>query len=174
MIAPLSFLSPSIQFSEDKLDELILEMKEQNQLTEAGVKIEGPAAAYGLVWEWGNARQTKKGPKTVRGTNPDGERVWLSIQAPHGYIRVSLPLYNAIIKQELAKVRFTNTATGRVSQELEKAAVRAVKRIAKIIQDHAPVDSGELRDDIKIVMPGDPLLSRDSYNPLYLSNEEED
>jgi flavin-binding protein dodecin len=173
MIAPLSFLSPRIQFDRDKLDEMFLEMKEQNKLVEAGVKVEGPAAAYALVWEWGNARQTKKGPKTTLGINPDGERVWLTIQAPHGYIRVGEPLYVKALQKELSKVRFTSTSTGSISQELQNAAIRAAKTMRDIIKEHAPVDSGELRDGIKLVEPGDPLLEEsEEFDALELSNEE--
>jgi len=174
MSLPLSFLSPRLQLNTDELDILLLELAEQNKLTEAGVKVEGPAAAYALVWEWGNARQTKPGPKTVKGINPDGSRVFLSIQAPRGYIRVNSSLYAAALKQELAKVKFTGTSTGAVSTQLEKAAIRTVRRIRDIIKAHAPVDSGELQNDIKIVEPGDPLLDEaEEFDAMLLGEEEE-
>jgi hypothetical protein len=169
MGAPISFLSPSLLFDKDKLDFLALELKEQNNLIEAGVKVEGDAAAYALVWEWGNARQKQIGPKTTLGINPDGKRVYLSIQAPMGYIRVNTPLFAAALKEELAKVRFSSVSTGAISSELEKAAKRTAQRIAQIIREHAPVDTGELHDDIKVVNPGDPLLSEsDDDNALFL------
>ena len=174
MSLPLSFLSPKIQFDTDKLDFLLLELAQQNQLTEAGVKVEGPAAAYALVWEWGNARQTKPGPKTVLGINPDGSRVYLSLQAPRGYIRVNSPLFAIALKEELAKVRFTAETTGGVSSQLEKAALRTVQRMAQIIRDHAPVDTGELESSIKIVEPGDPLLDEaEEFNAMLIGTDEE-
>ena len=154
------------------MDFLLLELEQQDQVTEAGVKVEGPAAAYALVWEWGNARQTQIGPKTTLGTNPDGKRVFLSIQAPEGYIRVNAPLYAAAIKEEMAKVKFSGTSTGAISDQLRKAAVASVQRIADIIKDHAPVDTGQLHDSIKIVMPGDPLLDQaEEFNSMLLGNE---
>ncbi len=169
MGAPISFLSPSLRFDTDKLDFLFLELKEQAGLTEAGVKVEGEAAAYALVWEWGNARQHQIGPKTTLGVNPDGKRVYLSIQAPTGYIRVNTPLFVAALKEELAKVRFSNVSTGGVSAELEKAAKRTALRMRDIIREHAPVDSGELHDDIQVVNPGDPLLDQaEDDNALFL------
>ncbi len=169
MGAPISFLGPSLQFNKDKLDVLFLELKEQSGLVEAGVKVEGDAAAYALVWEWGNIRQQRIGPKTTLGTNPDGKRVYLSIQAPTGYIRVNTPSFLAALKEELAKVKFSNVSTGRVSAELEKAAKRTAARMRDIIREHAPVDTGELHDDIKVVNPGDPLLDQaEDDNALFL------
>ena len=174
MSLPLSFLSPRLQLDTDKLDFMLLELAQQNKLTEAGVKVEGPAAAYALVWELGNAKQTKPGPKTVRGINPDGSHVFLSIQAPRGYIRVSSSLYAAALKQELTKVKFVSESTGAISTQLERAAVRTVKRIRDIIKDHAPVDSGELVSNIKIVEPGDPLLDEaEEFDAMLLGEEEE-
>ena len=170
---PLSFLSPKLQLDKNALDFLLLELAEQNQLTEAGVKVEGPAAAYALVWEWGNSRQTQIGPKTTLGTNPDGKQVFLSLQAPTGYIRIGMPLYVAALKEALSKVRFTGTSTGAISSELEKAAVRAARAMAEIIKEHAPVDTGELHDDIKVVMPGDSLLDEsEEFNAMLLGEEE--
>ena len=49
-----------------------------------------------------------------------------------------------------------------------------MKRIADIIREHAPVDSGELVSDIKIVAPGDPLLDEaEEFNAMMLGDEEE-
>jgi len=157
---PLSFLSPRLMLDADQLDFLRLELGQQNKLIEAGVKVEGEAAAYALVWEWGNARQTQPGPKTTLGVNPDGERVYLSIQAPTGYIRVLTPQFLAALQEEMGRVRFTSASTGAVTDALEKAAIRTARRIAELIREHAPVDSGELHDDIKVVMPGDSLLDQ--------------
>lgn len=174
MGAPISFLSPSLLFDEDKLDFLSLELGEQNNLVEAGVKVDGEAAAYALVWEWGNVHQTQIGPKTTLGVNPDGERVYLSIQAPTGYIRVNTPLFMAALKEELSRVKFSNVSTGGVSQELEKAAKRTARRWVDIIRQHVPVDTGQLHDEIQVVNPGDSLLdSAEEHDALFLDEVEE-
>lgn len=107
---------------------------------------EGPPAAYALVWEWGNARQTKEGPKTTLGINPNGERVWLTIQAPRGYIRVLTPMFNDIIKDEISKISFTSKMRGK----LTKAGKNIGNRMLKLLQDTVPVDTGELRDSLKV------------------------
>lgn len=147
---------PTIMF--DKLDEFLLEFIEHNKEITAGVASLGPAAAYSEVWEWGNVRQTKPGPKTVLGTNPDGETVWLTIQAPFGYIKINENQYWEVLKLELKKVKFSGTNPKEITQELEAAAKRAVKTICQIIADHAPEDKGDLRKSFKPVNPGDPLL----------------
>ena len=128
----------------DHLDEFLLEMVEHDQEISAGVASMGDAAAYAEVWEWGNVRQSKPGPKTVLGTNPNGEQVWLSIQAPFGYVRINENQYWEVLKQELAKVQFKSTNARGITEELEAAAEEAMKIIAQIIGDHAPVDTGDL------------------------------
>jgi len=125
---------------------------------EAGVGVEGPAAAYALVWEWGNARQTQIGPRTTVGTNPDGQKVFLSIQAPRGYIRVNSPLYWAALEQEMQKVKFMGSTPDAIREELETAATKTCKRIRDIIREYAPVDTGQLHDEIEVVDVGDSLL----------------
>lgn len=125
---------------------------------EAGVGVEGPAAAYALVWEWGNARQTQIGPRTTVGTNPDGQRVFLSIQAPRGYIRVNEPLYWAALEQEMQKVNFMGSTPEAVREELEVAATRICKRIRDIIREYVPIDTGQLHDEIRVIDVGDELL----------------
>lgn len=159
----------------DKLDELLLEFGEQDKETTAGIASVGPAAAYAEVWEWGNVvRQTKPGPKTVLGINPDGERVWLTIQAPFGYIKVNENQYWDILKDELRKVRFESHTTRGISEELEAAAVKAMKRIVKIIRDTAPVDTGALRKSFTVILPGDALLENDDSDRTLTIGMEED
>lgn len=136
----------------------MLEFAEHDKEISVGVASVGPASAYALVWEWGNVRQTKKGPKTILGENPDGESVWLSIQAPHGYIKIRENLYWEIIKQELAKVEFRGTTPKEITAEMEAAGVKAMKRIVKVIADNAPVDSGQLSKSFVVVQPGDTSL----------------
>ena len=142
----------------DKLDEFLLEFAEHDKLITAGVASTGPAAAYAEVWEWGNVRQTKPGPKTVKGTNPDGESVWLSIQAPFGYIKIHEADYLEALKIELSKVKFKGTNAKEITEELEAAAEKAMKICAQLIGDNAPVDSGQLSKSFKVVRSNDPLL----------------
>jgi hypothetical protein len=125
-----------------------------------GVVSEGDAAAYALVWEWGNARQTKQGPKTVRGMNPDGEEVWLSIQAPSGYIAIHEPEFLQIIQYQLGAVDFSEAETGKeIRAEMKRASTAAARMIAELIKDFAPVDKGALRDSIEAADPDDPDLA---------------
>lgn len=131
---------------------------EDDGLVESGVSVEGPASAYAEVWEWGNMRQTKKGPKTVLGTNPRGERVWLSSQAPYGYIWRNEVNFWRSISQELEKVSFRGTTKQAVTGELEKACEKATKEMAGTIGESAPVDTGQLSDSFRSVPSGDSLL----------------
>jgi hypothetical protein len=145
----------------DKLDVLLLEFEEHDKLISAGVATVGEAAAYAEVWEWGNVRQTQPGPKTTLGTNPDGEQVWLSIQAPFGYIKIHESRYWEFLKEELEKVEFKSTTAQGITDELEKAAIKAMKRVADLIGESAPVDKGTLSDSFRVVLPGDILLDDD-------------
>jgi hypothetical protein len=154
MAAPIIYATTMF----DKLDEFLLEFAEHNQEVNAGVASVGEAAAYAEVWEWGNARQSEAGPKTVLGTNPDGEQVWLSIQAPSGYIKINENAYWDALKKELSKVKFSGTNPKAITEELAAAGKRAMKICAELIADSAPVDKGTLRDSFKVVEDGDPLL----------------
>jgi hypothetical protein len=125
-----------------------------------GVVVEGDAAAYALVWEWGNARQTKEGPKTVKGMNPDGEEVWLSIQAPFGFIAINEPTYFQIIEQHLSAIDFSEVETAKdILDAMKKASSAAATEIAEVIRQHAPYDSGQLREEIQPADPDDPDLA---------------
>jgi hypothetical protein len=150
---------PSLMF---ELDKFLLELEQHDKEIQAGVASVGEAAAYSLVWEFGNVRQVKKGPKTVKGTNLlTGEVVWLSIQAPHGYIRISENLYWESLRYEMSQVTFKGNTAKEITKELEACAVRVMKTIRKIIADHAPVDKGTLEHSFEVVMPGDVLLDGD-------------
>jgi len=137
------------------------EFKNLKQTIEVGVSVDGPAAAYAEVWEWGNARQTKQGPKTVLGVNPNGESVWLSSQAPHGYIRVNESRYVDIVKIGLGTVTFKGPTAQEIVSELEKTGVKMMEQIAEVVAETAPVDTGQLSESFKAVKPGDPLLKDD-------------
>ncbi len=124
-----------------------------------GVISEGDAAAYALVWEWGNARQTQSGPKTVLGTNPDGDSVWLSIQAPTGYIRVNEDEYIRILEDQLGQMDLDLTTGDQIRKAMIAASAIAAERIADVIRENAPKDSGDLRDSITAADPNDPELA---------------
>ena len=143
----------------DELDKFLLELEQHDKEIKAGVASVGDAAAYSLVWELGNVRQTKEGPKTTKGYNLEtGETVWLTIQRPYGYIRINENLYWEIYKQELSKVHFKGTTAPAITKELEACAVKVAEGIAKIISKNAPEDRGDLADSIEVVMPNDSLL----------------
>lgn len=124
-----------------------------------GVLSEGDAAAYALVWEFGNARQTQPGPKTVLGTGPDGESAWLSIQAPMGYIRVNEAEFVQILQQTLNDMDLELTTGDEIRKAMKEASNEAGKKIADIIRDTAPEDTGALRDSITVADPDDPDLA---------------
>lgn len=147
-----------------KLDEFLLEFQQHDQEIKAGVGVVGDAAAYALVWEWGNTRQSEPGPKTVMGTNPDGDMVWLSSQAPFGYIRRNEDeLWNAL-DESLKKANFDQPNARAMTVELEKAAVRAAKMMKDILRDHAPVDSEQLVDSFVVIDPTDSILDGETDN----------
>jgi hypothetical protein len=147
----------NLKLSIDGIDQFLKEL-EDDGVVQAGVSVEGPAAAYALVWEWGNARQTKKGPKTVLGTNPKGERVWLSSQAPVGYIWTNTPKFLDSISQELKQVSFSGTTKQSVTSELKRASLNIAKQMADVISEAAPVDTGQLESSFRPLASGDPML----------------
>ena len=146
----IGLISPNPDFGKlyEKLTDLFSEYANADEAAvSVGIYSEGAAAAYALVWEWGNARQTKKGPKTTRGINPDGEEVWLTITAPSGYIRVNILKYWDIIDQEMGKIDFSQPGNT-INKQLKRAADKISDRIVKVIQDTAPEDHGDLKESI--------------------------
>lgn len=161
----------------DELDFFLLELEQHDKLVEAGVAVQGPGAAYALVWEWGNIRQTKPGPKTVLGTNPDGTMIWLSAQAPFGYIRVNEDQYWEVVKEELGKMKFKSSNPAAMTKELEKTAWDISKKMAEIVKMSVPVDSGDLQSGIYPVKPNDVILEMQpgegqEYQTLTMDEEE--
>lgn len=146
----------------DELDQFLLEFQQHDQEIFAGVMVVGDPAAYALVWEWGNVRQVKPGPKTVMGTNPDGDMVWLSSQAPFGWIRRNEDEYWDALEHELSKAKFVQPNARAMTLELEKAAKRASKLIRDIMKEAVPKDSGDLADALEVVDPEDPILERET------------
>lgn len=159
----ISIPVPSLQEkSVEALKELLDGVKEASNAgpVRGGVLSQGDAAAYALVWEWGNIRQVKQGPKTVRSTNPDGEEVWLSIQAPQGYIRINEPEFIQILQNQLGDMDLEDwTDAEDIIGAMKQASVKAAEQIAEIIRETAPIDSGALRDSIQPASPDDPDLA---------------
>jgi hypothetical protein len=152
---------PMMQF--DELDVFLLELQQHDKEIQAGVASVGEAAAYALVWEFGDIQQTKQGPKTTRGYNiATGEEVWMTIQRPYGYIRLNENLYWEIVKDEMGKVTFKGNTAHEITKELEACALRAVKRIRVLLEETAPVDRGTLSDSFVVVDPGDVLLEKNA------------
>lgn len=111
----------------------------------------GPPSAYALVWEYGNIRQTKKGPKTVLGVDPEtGARVWLTIQAPSGYVRILKPQFRDIIEEEIIKVKFGGKD---VKTQLIYAMDRIGRRMTALVKQYVPVDKGDLKASITWLHP---------------------
>lgn len=138
----------------DGVETFLQQFLGRDDLISSGVESRGPAADYALTWEWGNVRQTEAGPRTVLGRNPNGEEVFLSIQAPFGYIRVNTPLFWEAIRTELQAVRFDQSDAGALTLELEKASARISERIRRILHDTAPVDTGQLQSSFVVVQLG--------------------
>jgi len=154
---------PSLVMQFDGLDKFLSEFELPSRTIQAGVASMGEAAAYALVWEFGNVRQGKEGPKTTRGYNPmTGEVVWMTIQRPYGYIRINEGLYWSIARDEMSKLTFRGSTPQAIVKELEACSVNVMKRIAKLLQDTAPVAKGILSDSFVVVKPGDSLLEKDA------------
>lgn len=145
---PLS-LFPNIADLYKKLGVFAEELADVDEEITVGIVSEGEASAYANVWEWGNVRQTKKGPKTTRGINPNGEEVWLTIQAPYGYIRVNEMKYRQIMIAEVDKVDFGLTDGHKLDKQLKAALLRIDKKILKVLQDTVPVDTEALKDSLR-------------------------
>jgi len=150
----------------DRLDVFLLELEQHDKTIFAGVVVEGPGAAYWANWEWGNTRQTKPGPKTVLGTNPDGTTVWLSAQAPFGFIRINTASFWDAVDYVMKDVDFNQPDAKSITRVLENAAKKISKLMTQIIQDSAPRDTGELASDIHPVDPGDSILDSDDTDPF--------
>lgn len=157
MFAPT--IPPAVVTLETRLDEIYAELAISAKI-EAGVGVTPPASDYALVWEFGNLRQHKKGPRTVRGTNlMTGAGAWMSSQAPTGYVRVNEPIFWNTINQGLSRVSFKAAGPGDIVKRLEAAANKMADSMAKTIKETAPIDTGALRDSVVSVYSGDPALS---------------
>jgi hypothetical protein len=110
-----------------------------------GIGVYGSAAAYALVWELGSKRLKKPGPKTMWGINRYGKRRIFSTQAPGGYVGILEDEFWPIIEEEIMQVDFLAKDAG---LRLEIALDNASQKIAQLVRQYAPVDSGDLRSQI--------------------------
>jgi hypothetical protein len=126
---------------------------------EGGVKLAANVAVRGLVWEWGIV-DINPGPKTQYSTNPDGAEVVLTIQAPHGWIRVNRQQYIQFLKEEWNKVSWATLKASEWEQAIHDMLWAASSRCARLMEDTAPVDTGDLRSGIIAVNEPDPILEQ--------------
>ena len=120
------------------------------EMVEGGIVAEGDPSNYALVWEFGNQRQYKKGPKTVRGVNPLGKKAWLSSQASHGWISINEPLMWDVIDKRYETLDFDSPD---ILKEIKRVAVDVLIDIYNILQNTVPMDSGDLSNSLEIVEP---------------------
>lgn len=146
----------------DQLDDFLSELEQLDVAVSAGVVVEGHPAGYALVWEWGSgppgpnrprARQYKEGPKTVLGVNPNGERVFLTLQAPFGYVRIWNKEFDLIIEQELEAVDFL-AHPKQLKKKLERCAKRIGEKMTALIKKSVPIDEGHLYQAISVRVAG--------------------
>lgn len=138
----------------DALEQQILDYVGSRPTIRIALRLNGPAAAYALVWEWGSAQLTKPGPKTTWGTNPDGETVILTKTAPYGYIRTNIPKFRVIIREEFDLVDWAAVSLRSLRSTLQKVLESAAERIAHVIAEAAPYDTGQLYDAIEFAQAG--------------------
>jgi hypothetical protein len=114
----------------------------------AGVAVYGEASAYALVWELGSRRLKTPGPKTLWGVNRNEEKAILTRQAPSGYVTPTNEFW-PIIEDEIKQVNFAEASNAKEMMMLIEVALdNASQRIARVIAQRAPVDSGTLRSEI--------------------------
>ena len=110
-------------------------------------------AKRALIWEWGRIT-CKPGPKTMWGTNPDGERRVMTKTAPSGFIRSNRDKARAIAHAEIQKrLRWKAMKMGDIPKAIEWGLRNAAPKIADLIADAAPIDTGALRDNIRGAIP---------------------
>ncbi len=138
----------------DSLERQILSYVGTRPTIRIGLRLNGPAARYALVWEWGSSVLSKPGPKTTWGTNPDGETVILTKTAPYGYIRTNIPTFRKIIREEMDLVDWAGVSVRSLRKTLQQVLESASGRIAHVIAEAAPYDTGQLYEAIETIQPG--------------------
>lgn len=117
----------------------------------SGAKVTGARnTAFALIWEWGRVT-CNPGPKTLWSTNPAGETRVLTKTAPFGYIRVNKQRYLDVLREEYGAIDMHAGLPG-LSASLVNMFNNAAVHCAEIISQTAPVDTGELQDNIKPAM----------------------
>jgi hypothetical protein len=138
----------------------------------AGVAIQGQAAGYGLVWEWGTVR-IRPGPKTTYGSNPDAGTVAVFTRtAPSGYVRIHRQQFLEMAKQAVTSIKFNAAlANGSLAAELQDNANKAMTEAAQLMAMDAPIDTGLLRRSINAISNGEvEELIASSYRPLLIGD----
>src|ERR1017187_2529683 len=130
-------------------------------LVTAGVKVGPPGSAYYAAWEFGKI-SIKPGPKTMWSANAMGQRVVLTIQAPHGYVRTNKKEFQQIIKGEISKVKLATAKMAQWGKAIEGRADKAAQKCTDLTRETAPVDTGDLRNSIEPCWHDDDLLSKSS------------
>lgn len=142
----------------DALDRMIRDLP---SVREAGVAVGGDAAAYALVWEWGSARIHRPGPKTTWGENPSGDRVVLTLTAPHGFIRIHNEKYIQFLIEAFQRITWGSLAISDWPKAIDEMLNGVAKQCSNFISEGAPFDTGDLKASIYPVGPDDALLIGD-------------
>jgi hypothetical protein len=161
----------SVTLEVDGLDSLEDMIANLPQIREAGVAVDGERAVVASVWEWGSARIHKPGPKTMWGENPDGDRVVLTITAPHGYIRVHHELYVQILQKEFGAIAWGSLPLSQWPAAIDTMLTNAARQCSQLISESAPIDTGLLRASIHPIAPGDSLLDEDEDTSFDLGED---
>ena len=142
----------------DNLDQMIRDLP---SIREAGVAVSSEASAYAMIWEWGSARIHRPGKKTTWGENPAGDRVVLTLTAPHGYIRIHSEQYVQFLQEEFKHVSWGSLDMSNWPTAIDDMLNKVAKRCSQLIADGAPFDTGNLKASIYPVGPDDQLLTED-------------
>lgn len=157
----------SVTVQVEGLDRLARAFKDLPAQMDAGVKVVGERnTAFALLWEWGSA-QLSPGPKTLWSVNPIGEEVILTRTAPYGYIRVNRQRYLEIIQDEYAKINWASIEPANLEAATVAMMDKASIRCAQLISQTAPIDTGELRENIVPARVGDSAIrgTENDYGP---------
>ena len=149
---------PAVSASLDitNLESFLVQLEKMKPII-GGIAVYGPAAAYALVPEYGWARGP--GKKTLWGTNAKGQRAIMSTQAPEGYVSIHEKDMWPIIIEEISQINFSAKSEKELTIRLEVALDNAAQRIAQLIANSAPVDSGDLKSGVNLVDSTDDINS---------------
>jgi hypothetical protein len=113
------------------------------------LSVVGPVTAYFLCWGCWKI-SIKPGPKTLWGNNPDGELRVMTKTAPSGFIRVNRDKYREIARDEImTRLSWKNLKISDIPKAVEWGLRNAAPKIADLIAETAPYDTGALRDAIR-------------------------